>query len=235
VGLHVVFEHCAGQHVQAGLFQLFLHVVALGQAALVGFLQQQFPVDQHGAGPVAQLGAGGLAGAGDQLVQLGRGDGLAIHNGGFGSDTEVNFADYFRFAPNGSSATNFVGFGARAGFNANRILQLEGEMNYDFERNFTTITNNGGTTTFTTTRLRPLTGLFGPKFQKFKEARDLITEGAAFTVDNAEELKTKMDHLLNDPSELSKAGNAAKKYVEENTGGTQKILQFIQENRLLTN
>jgi len=77
--------------------------------------------------------------------------------------------------------------------------------------------------------------LFGPKYHKFKEARDLITEGAAFTVDNAEELKTKMDHLLNDPSELSKAGNAAKKYVEENTGGTQKILQFIQENRLLTN
>jgi len=76
------------------------------------------------------------------------------------------FADYFRFAPNSSSSTtNFVGFGARAGFNANRILQLEGEMNYDFERNFTTITNNGGTTSFTTTRLRPLTGLFGPKFQ----------------------------------------------------------------------
>jgi 3-deoxy-D-manno-octulosonic-acid transferase len=77
--------------------------------------------------------------------------------------------------------------------------------------------------------------LFGPKYHKFKEARDLITEGAAFTVDNAEELKTKVDHLLNDPSELSKAGNAAKKYVEENTGGTQKILRFIQENRLLTN
>jgi 3-deoxy-D-manno-octulosonic-acid transferase len=77
--------------------------------------------------------------------------------------------------------------------------------------------------------------LFGPKYHKFKEARDLITEGAAFTVNNAEELKTKMDHLLNDPSELSKAGNAAKKYVEENTGATQKIIQFIQENRLLTN
>lgn len=76
------------------------------------------------------------------------------------------FADYFRFAPNSSSSTvNFVGFGARAGFNANRFLQLEGEMNYDFERNFTTVTNNSGTTTFTRTRLRPLTGLFGPKFQ----------------------------------------------------------------------
>jgi len=77
--------------------------------------------------------------------------------------------------------------------------------------------------------------LFGPKYEKFKEARDLIKEGAAFSITNSEELKIKMDHLLNDPSELSKAGNAAKKYVEENLGATQKIIQYIQENRLLTN
>jgi 3-deoxy-D-manno-octulosonic-acid transferase len=77
--------------------------------------------------------------------------------------------------------------------------------------------------------------LFGPKYQKFKEARDLINEGAAFSVTNAEELKIKMDHLLNDPSQLSKAGDVAKNYVEENTGATQKIIQYIQENRLLTN
>jgi hypothetical protein len=75
------------------------------------------------------------------------------------------FADYFRFAPTSNSHTNFVGFGARAAFNANRLVQLEAEMNYDFERNFTTINNNGGNTSFSTTRLRPLTGFFGPKFQ----------------------------------------------------------------------
>jgi 3-deoxy-D-manno-octulosonic-acid transferase len=77
--------------------------------------------------------------------------------------------------------------------------------------------------------------LFGPKYHKFKEARDLIADGAAISVNNAEELKTKMDHFFNDPSELSKAGTAAKTYVEKNTGATQKIIQFIQENRLLTN
>ena len=74
------------------------------------------------------------------------------------------FADYFRFAPTGSSHTNFVGFGARAAFNANRYTSFEGEMNYDFERNFTTTTGSGASTSFSTTRLRPLTGLFGPKF-----------------------------------------------------------------------
>ncbi|MGZ3845083.1 MAG: 3-deoxy-D-manno-octulosonic acid transferase [Flavisolibacter sp.] len=77
--------------------------------------------------------------------------------------------------------------------------------------------------------------LFGPKYQKFKEARDLIEKGAAFSIDTEEQLKQKADRLLNNPSELLKAGNAAKAYVEENTGATARVLQYIQENRLLTN
>ena len=79
------------------------------------------------------------------------------------------FADYFRFAPTSNSKTNFVGFGGRAAFNASRHVQIEGEMNYDFERNFTSSINckncSGVSTTFVTTKLRPVTGLFGPKFQ----------------------------------------------------------------------
>lgn len=75
---------------------------------------------------------------------------------------------------------------------------------------------------------------FGPNYQKFKEAGELIETGAAFSFSTAEEFKTKTDHLLNNPQRVSKAGTAAKNYVEENTGTTQKILQYIQENRLLT-
>ncbi len=76
------------------------------------------------------------------------------------------FADYFRFDPSSASkAINFVGFGARTGFHVSRYTQIEAEMNYDFERNFTSTFNNGVTTSFVTTRVRPLTGLFGPKFQ----------------------------------------------------------------------
>ena len=75
------------------------------------------------------------------------------------------FADYFRFAPNGSNATSFVGFGARAAFHTSSHVQIEGEMNYDFERNFTSTSSNGVNTTFVTTKVRPLTGLFGPKFE----------------------------------------------------------------------
>jgi hypothetical protein len=78
------------------------------------------------------------------------------------------YADYFRFAP-ASSSTNFVGTGGRVSFNVQPNLAIEGELNYDFARNFTTTSsvNNGTTTTttFVTTNVRPITGLFGPKLQ----------------------------------------------------------------------
>lgn len=76
---------------------------------------------------------------------------------------------------------------------------------------------------------------FGPNHRKFKEARDLIEAGGAFSVSSFEGLKIKTDHLLNDPAQLLKAAEASKNYVENNVGATNKILQFIQENRLLTN
>jgi len=74
------------------------------------------------------------------------------------------FADYFRLStPNPD--INFVGIGGRAGFNVHPNIALEAEMAYDFKRNFTTTFSNGITTQFVSTDLRPLTALFGPKFQ----------------------------------------------------------------------
>jgi hypothetical protein len=90
------------------------------------------------------------------------------------------FADYFRFAPTSRSTTNFVGFGARAAFNASHNVQLEGEMNYDFERNFTSFCSNCVTTSFTRTRLRPLTGLFGPKFETSGPFKFFVTGKVGF-------------------------------------------------------
>ncbi|MGZ5222296.1 MAG: 3-deoxy-D-manno-octulosonic acid transferase [Chitinophagaceae bacterium] len=75
---------------------------------------------------------------------------------------------------------------------------------------------------------------FGPNYQKFKEARDLINCRGAFSISNEEELKSKMNLLLNDAKHLEISSKASAKYVEENTGATEKIIQFIQANRLLT-
>ncbi len=74
------------------------------------------------------------------------------------------FADYFnlsRTTPN----INYVGVGGRVAFNVHPMVQIEGEMAYDFERNFTTTFSNGITTQFMRSHVRPLHALFGPKIQ----------------------------------------------------------------------
>jgi 3-deoxy-D-manno-octulosonic-acid transferase len=75
---------------------------------------------------------------------------------------------------------------------------------------------------------------FGPNYKKFREARELVAAGSAFSVSTSEELQTGMHKLLLQPLLLQQCGTAAKAYVENNTGATQKILDYIQENRLLT-
>jgi len=79
------------------------------------------------------------------------------------------FGDLFRVKPSGGNAVNFVGLGARVGFNVHPNIALEGEMSYDFKKNYTALNtgDNSGTLSSTTveSRTRPLTGLFGPKFQ----------------------------------------------------------------------
>ena len=56
-----------------------------------------------------------------------------------------------------------MGVGGRLGINVHPNIALEGEMNYDLRRNFTNTFNNGFTTAFVTTSVRPFTGLFGPR------------------------------------------------------------------------
>jgi hypothetical protein len=86
------------------------------------------------------------------------------------------FADYLHFDQS-NPASNFVGVGGRVAFNLSSFTQLEAEMNYDFERNYTTTTSTGGTTTFVRSRLRPITALFGPKFDLTRGALRLFVTG----------------------------------------------------------
>ena len=89
------------------------------------------------------------------------------------------FADYLRFAPV-NHVTNFVGVGGRVVFNVSPNASLEAEMNYDFARNYTTTFNNGLATTFTNTRIRPISGLFGPKFQNKGPVKVFVTGKVGF-------------------------------------------------------
>jgi hypothetical protein len=91
---------------------------------------------------------------------------MAQENGAYDHASVGVFVDYFRFNPSSSATpTDFVGIGGRAAFNVSTHIALEGEMNYDFSRNFTSVCSNCISSTFITSRVRPLTGLFGPKFE----------------------------------------------------------------------
>lgn len=78
------------------------------------------------------------------------------------------FGSYLRFNP-GGTPINFVGLGGRIDVNTNSWVALEAQMDYDFERNYTNTSTNGTggaiNTNFVRTGLRPITGLFGPKFE----------------------------------------------------------------------
>ena len=73
------------------------------------------------------------------------------------------FANYYRFTDPGPTS-NFLGLGGRAAFGVAPKVQIEGEMAYDFERNYTSKFSNGVTTSAVNSKLRTLHGFFGPKF-----------------------------------------------------------------------
>jgi len=77
--------------------------------------------------------------------------------------------------------------------------------------------------------------LFGPVYEKFVEAVELIDAGGAFSIDNALDLEEILLALLKTGDEYHTAAKAAGDYVYAHTGATNKILSYIQENRLLTN
>ncbi len=71
--------------------------------------------------------------------------------------------------------------------------------------------------------------IFGPNYQKFREARELIGLGGAFTVDNAGELSELAAKFLSDDDLREKASTVAEKYVTENTGATGRITRHLLE------
>lgn len=75
------------------------------------------------------------------------------------------YGDLFRLGSTGNTTASYLGLGGRVGFNTGKYVALEAEMNYDFEKNYSTASTSGGTTTTYTSGIRPITGLFGPKFQ----------------------------------------------------------------------
>jgi 3-deoxy-D-manno-octulosonic-acid transferase len=66
--------------------------------------------------------------------------------------------------------------------------------------------------------------IFGPNYQKFSEAHELIELGGAFCIHNQEELKKIVSDLTGDTQRMKIAAEVSAAYVKRKGGATEKIL-----------
>jgi 3-deoxy-D-manno-octulosonic-acid transferase len=69
--------------------------------------------------------------------------------------------------------------------------------------------------------------IFGPKFQRFKEANDLVERKCAYAVNNIEDFNTILNQLIINQNLRDMLSKKSADYVIENTGATQTILKHI--------
>jgi 3-deoxy-D-manno-octulosonic-acid transferase len=74
----------------------------------------------------------------------------------------------------------------------------------------------------------------GPVIEKYIEVMELAEVGGVIIIDNALEAESVFSRLFENKEEYEFHGNAARDYVYARRGATEKIVQYIQENRLLT-
>ena len=67
---------------------------------------------------------------------------------------------------------------------------------------------------------------FGPKYQKFQEAKDLVSLQTAFPVNNLSELETVFENVKK-PETKNAIADRQKTYIQEQAGATQKIMNWI--------
>jgi len=67
--------------------------------------------------------------------------------------------------------------------------------------------------------------VFGPNYQKFKEAHDLIELEGAFSISNYNELKDVLDKLFIDSKILKQKSDICLKYIKDNIGATEIIMK----------
>lgn len=71
---------------------------------------------------------------------------------------------------------------------------------------------------------------FGPKYEKFKEARDMVALGAATKVESAEELSRWFAPLRDDAEYLARTSAIAKDYTAKNQGATALFMKIAFNN-----
>ena len=69
--------------------------------------------------------------------------------------------------------------------------------------------------------------IFGPDYQKFQEAHDMLELGAANCVSSYEELEYQFDNYQSNPGRLQSASAIARSYVNKNRGASKEIVNYL--------
>jgi len=69
--------------------------------------------------------------------------------------------------------------------------------------------------------------IFGPNYDKFKEAKDLISIKGGYSINDEPELKATVAYITEDIQRYNETCLAVKDYVKENTGATKTIADHI--------
>jgi len=71
--------------------------------------------------------------------------------------------------------------------------------------------------------------VIGNKYDKFKEALDLVTLKGVVSIENQEEFTTIFRTLKNDDLYRKSTGEINKNYIQNNVGATQSIIKWMQQ------
>jgi 3-deoxy-D-manno-octulosonic-acid transferase len=70
--------------------------------------------------------------------------------------------------------------------------------------------------------------IFGPNYQKFREAVELIEAGGAFSISNTQQLNNRTIELLDNKEILTKSSEISSAYIQRNKGATGIILSSVR-------
>lgn len=71
--------------------------------------------------------------------------------------------------------------------------------------------------------------VFGPHYEKFQEAKDLIKLGGAFSVQTENDAKRVLLYLLENEEERIEASKISSDYVTDNAGATAQIMKHLKD------
>ena len=69
--------------------------------------------------------------------------------------------------------------------------------------------------------------IFGPRYQKFMEAKELLDAKGAFTIRTFDDLKKHLDKMIQEPAYLKEVGKNADVYVNSRLGASEQVLSKI--------